>query len=286
MSRPVMPMLRLVLILLVVLGVAWLWHGFRTVPAPAATPLPAAPVPPDTTAAPVVLELFTSQGCSSCPPADRLLSDLGRRYGDAVIPLSFHVDYWNDLGWADPFSDPVWSARQTRYAAQLNAGVYTPQLVMQGQVVMVGSQETRVRQHLAALRTRPLGTQVHLTPIQESAGTLRLTVDVAVRQPIPAHTLDVVVAVFESGLTTEVKRGENARRRLHNDYVVRHLQRAGTLAAATGTTHQATLTLSPPEGGTTWGVVALVQDATTGRVHGVARWPESRPPAADQMPQN
>src|SRR5262245_2326035 len=93
--------------------------------------------------APVVVELFTSQGCSSCPPADRLLGELVRDGAIAdrpVIALSFHVDYWNRLGWTDPFSRPAWSARQQAYADAMRDGrVYTPQLVIAGRSHVVGS---------------------------------------------------------------------------------------------------------------------------------------------------
>src|SRR5262249_40010174 len=94
---------------------------------------------------PLVLELFTSQGCSSCPPADRLLArcaKAGEHAGRALAPLSFHVDYWNDLGWADPFSLPAWTARQQAYSRALGDDrVYTPELVVGGATGLVGSQE-------------------------------------------------------------------------------------------------------------------------------------------------
>ena len=82
--------------------------------------------------APVVLELFTSEGCSSCPPADELISELGAS-SKSVIPLAYHVDYWNHLGWADPFSSRQWSERQSDYARAMNLdGEYTPQMVISG----------------------------------------------------------------------------------------------------------------------------------------------------------
>ena len=89
-----------------------------------------------------VLELFTSQGCSSCPPADRLLGTYTSK--ENVIVLSFHVDYWDRLGWKDPFSSKAFTERQYNYASAMNAGVYTPQLVINGQSEMVGSDENKI----------------------------------------------------------------------------------------------------------------------------------------------
>src|SRR5580704_15663849 len=92
--------------------------------------------------APLVVELFTSQGCSSCPPADRVVNEMahtGSYDGRPVVPLSFHVDYWNDLGWADPYSLPAWTERQRQYSAALGDDrVYTPELVVGGGAGVVG----------------------------------------------------------------------------------------------------------------------------------------------------
>src|SRR5207248_1975445 len=108
---------------------------------------------PRTDEGPLVVELFTSQGCSSCPPADQLLSKLahaGELAGRKLAPLSFHVDYWNSLGWADPYSLETWTARQQSYAHALGDGVYTPELVVAGGAGMVGSAQTKVAAAIAA----------------------------------------------------------------------------------------------------------------------------------------
>ena len=112
-----------------------------------AAPQPAAPEPARGGPTPVVLELFTSQGCSSCPPADAVLSKLGRdeKLAGRVIPIAFHVDYWTYIGWADPFSSADWTARQNEYARALKAdSLYTPQLVVNGATHLNGSDEAGV----------------------------------------------------------------------------------------------------------------------------------------------
>src|SRR3954451_12913119 len=109
-----------------------------------------------------VVELFTSQGCSSCPPADRLLSQLSRdpRYQGKVIPLSFHVDYWNSLGWQDPYSSSRWSQRQQQYAARVfhTNRIYTPQAVVNGRSECVGNSDEQVLGRINdALNAEPAG---------------------------------------------------------------------------------------------------------------------------------
>ena len=108
--------------------------------------------------APVVLELFTSEGCSSCPPADALISELGSST-KSVIPLAYHVDYWNHLGWADPFSSRQWSERQSDYARAMNLdGEYTPQMVIGGGWQCGGSDAGSIERAVAAARSAsPLG---------------------------------------------------------------------------------------------------------------------------------
>jgi hypothetical protein len=108
--------------------------------------------------APVVLELFTSQGCSSCPPADALLGELVRRPN--VIALAWHVDYWNGLGWRDPFATRLATDRQRAYAVRLHAEVYTPALVVNGAVVVVGSDRAAVAQAIG--QAPPLSVPVAL----------------------------------------------------------------------------------------------------------------------------
>lgn len=193
----------------------------------------AAERPPQSARAPVLIELFTSQGCSSCPPADDLLRRLVQEQpvaGVEVIALSEHVDYWNRLGWKDPFSSSRFTERQEMYALQFDGnGMYTPQAVVDGRFQMVGSDAPKLRDAiLAAAKASKATVEVRA----RGATTERVAVAVEVRD-VPADQrgdVDVMLAIVENGLAVEVQRGENARRRLHHDAVVRALNRVGTLA--------------------------------------------------------
>ncbi len=194
---------------------------------------------------PIVVELFTSQGCSSCPPADRLLNQLARDSTDdhPVAPLSFHVDYWDDLGWPDPFAKPAWTERQRQYARALgDRSVYTPQLVVAGTKGMVGSNALAVAAAIgAASRPALLSTKSVWSTSQ---------LEVTVTAPADA---DVFVAVWEDGTKTKVTRGENAGETLVHDRVVRHLERVA-MAGKKGTS---TIKLDPSWRAT--GAVAFAQ---------------------------
>lgn len=173
---------------------------------------------------PIVVELFTSQGCSSCPPADRLLSKIakaGEVAGKRVAPLSFHVDYWNDLGWEDPYSRAAWTDRQRGYARALgDRSVYTPQLVVGGTSGMVGSVFANVKMAIAATPYPAL--------LAANATWTAEYVEVTATAPAGA---DVFVAVWEDSQRVKVTRGENRGETLAHDRVVRRFERvapAGT----------------------------------------------------------
>jgi hypothetical protein len=223
---------------------------------------------------PVLLELFTSQGCSSCPPADRLLTRLARDRGLAgrVIPLSFHVDYWDYIGWQDPFAAPRWSERQRQYGRAFRSNrIYTPQLVVNGRTECVGSQEKVVRQQIAAaLATVPAG-RVTLESLSGEEERLRVRAGAEMAATVGAD-LDLWVVVWETGLETPVGAGENASRTLHNDYVVRRLEKALTLPGKAGARDSAEIVLGLDK---RWkrgnlGVAAFLQDPATRAVHGAA----------------
>jgi hypothetical protein len=194
---------------------------------------------------PLVIELFTSQGCSSCPPAEQLLTRLaheGELAGRRLAPLAFHVDYWNDLGWADPFSVPAWTERQRAYASALgDRRVYTPELVVAGGEGMVGSQEQRVATAIAAA---PAQRAITATAKWEPT---RLTVTATA----PGDA-DVFVAIWQDATQTAIARGENAGQTLTGDRVVRRLEHV----AGPGQTAALALPLDP-----SWqvGAVAFAQ---------------------------
>lgn len=171
-----------------------------------------------------VVELFTSQGCSSCPPADRLLSELleeAAKEGQAIYPLSFHVDYWNYLGWADPFSKKGFSARQRSYAQALSTGVYTPQMVFNGQAECVGSNRTKAHAFIQKVMEKQARDQItlKLVPLSDKK-TIR--VDYEVKGNFKGKVIHV--ALVERNISTKVKRGENGGRELHHDNVVREFK--------------------------------------------------------------
>ncbi len=233
---------------------------------------------------PILLELFTSQGCSSCPPADELLRHLGdgSLEGPEVLPLAFHVDYWNYIGWKDPFSSERWSDRQHQYARSLSPGrVYTPQLVIDGREHHVGSDLRAIDRALQAAERRTPTFEVRLQG--ELAGPRALILDWDLRASDPiSRPLEIWAAVHESGLETPVSRGENARRTLRNDYVVRFFERVGTLeAGASGNSATRRLELGWDGDPRQMGAVVFLQDPETFRVEGAGGVSRLRGPSED-----
>ncbi|MBM0235215.1 DUF1223 domain-containing protein [Micromonospora sp. STR1_7] len=177
---------------------------------------------PSTNGGFAVVEMFTSQGCSSCPPAEELLTEIesdARTRGQPVFALGFHVDYWDDLGWPDPFADAAYTARQEAYARAFGSGrLYTPQMIVNGTAEFVGSDRRRAADAIASALTATAATPLGLS-VRDFDGERRVVVDVrAERTPQRAV---VNVAVVERGLRSEVARGENAGRTLRQDNVVR-----------------------------------------------------------------
>jgi hypothetical protein len=171
-----------------------------------------------------VVELFTSQGCSSCPSADRLLTKTifnAAREKKKIFALSFHVDYWNRLGWADPFSQKSFSERQSNYTAALNSsGPYTPQMIVNGSNEFVGSDEGALTKNInKALHTNAAVNFTQLSSTIKSNKTL--LVKYAVEGSIEDCTINIALITLKE--TTVIKRGENEGSTLVNENVVRQL---------------------------------------------------------------
>jgi hypothetical protein len=216
----------------------------------------------------VVVELFTSEGCSSCPPADELLGHLRQDLSAKnvqVIPLGFHVDYWNELGWKDRFSSAEFTQRQEQYTRSLKVdGPYTPEMVVDGAVEFVGNDAGRaqstIRQQASQLET----AQVKIA----RAGAEQLTIQVKGPVSLNANAL-VMLAITEDNLSTQVGSGENGGRTLHHAAVVRELRQVGTLK------NGALETAVPLKLGKDWKrndlrAVVFVQNGPSGKIEGAA----------------
>jgi hypothetical protein len=183
---------------------------------------------------PVLVELFTSEGCSDCPPADQVLAQLtGNNLVDGidVIAMSEHVDYWNRLGWSDPFSDAQFSMRQNEYAQAFgNRDVYTPQMVVDGQLEFVGSNRVKAIQSIAHAAQVPKAS-ITITQIGRDKEMVKLQVSVDPTPGLPrSDPADVFLAVTENNLYSNVARGENQGRRLMHAAVVRKLSLIGKIS--------------------------------------------------------
>lgn len=219
--------------------------------------------------APVLVELFTSQGCGSCPPADEVLSTWGREAFERgeIVPLSFHVDYWDKGGWKDPFGDRAYTNRQKQYAGVFKSeAVYTPQMVLGGRVEFNGANLPRAKEELPSLRTAAPPVQFQMSA---AAGHEYLNVSVKARSSNPdggqKGILEAFVAVFENDLETDVLQGENWGRALRNDFVVRRLKTLGflTLSSKQEAHWTADIFLDPSWKRQNLGVAVFLQDAET-----------------------
>ena len=173
---------------------------------------------------PIVVELFTSQGCNSCPPADAYLGELTQRPG--LLPLAFHVDYWNYIGWDDPFARPWSSARQKGYQKSLNERfVYTPQIVVNGVAQGIGSERATIEGLLRAAAAAPPLPHPDLTLRRRRDGAL--IVDVGAGESPPRAPADIWLIGFDRMHHTQVLRGENEGQTLTDYHTVRFYRRIG-----------------------------------------------------------
>jgi hypothetical protein len=183
------------------------------------------------TPVPVIVELFTSEGCSSCPPADALLMQLEAEQpfaGSQVLALEEHVDYWNDLGWVDPFSSAELTERQRGYAEALSHGsAYTPQMVVNGQWEFVGSRSNQASQTIIAAAKEPRSEVAIASALPNADAGGEWTIRVNRLMANSGDAAEVWMAVTETHLRSSVARGENSGRDLSHAAVVRQLVKLG-----------------------------------------------------------
>lgn len=222
----------------------------------------------------VIVELFTSEGCSSCPPADALLAklDLEGRIGNAeIIALEEHVDHWDQLGWRDPFSGRQWTERQEDYAKAFgNEGVYTPQMVVDGRIEFVGSAQSKARDAISQAAQKPKADVV-LSNLKLAGAEVHTNVQVKMF-PEVADRAEVWIAVTESRLHSNVTRGENAGEDLHHAAVVRSLRKVGEARTGQEIAHSSrqTVEIEPEWKRENLRLVIFVQDPRTRHILGAA----------------
>lgn len=224
-----------------------------------------------------VLELYTSEGCSSCPPADRWLSrDFRQESAPPAIPLAFHVDYWNRLGWPDRFSSARYSARQNAIAARTRADtIYTPQFVFDGQSVRPSGLAHEMERLLGGAGFGPPGATIDARLDVSDRERVRVTGRVAVSVPGPGAR--VYVALFQNGLSSRVTAGENGGRTLHHDFVVREFS-GPFVPDARGRVELDVSWNTPDEySANAAGVAIFAEDAVTGRTLQAASAPVCHP---------
>ncbi len=217
------------------------------------------------TRAPVLLELFTSEGCSSCPPADQLLEKLDKEQpvaGADLVVISEHVDYWNHLGWSDPFSSAFYSSRQREYSSRLGTSeVYTPQLIVNGRSELVGSDRPQV---LHAIQQNLGGAKLPIMVKASGSGTIHVE---APPRLSPGANLDLYVVLASDHMRSQVARGENAGRALTHVAVAYSFKKAASWNGADALSRDVHVDAHP---GTTR-VIVFLQDPRTAQIAGIAQ---------------
>jgi hypothetical protein len=219
------------------------------------------------------VELFTSEGCSSCPPADDFVKKISEEQpiaGVEVVALEEHVDYWNHQGWTDPYSSAEFTQRQNSYAYVLpKGGVYTPQIIVDGSTEIPGSRPKQTSEAIQRAASLP---KAHVTLHQlEEKGSGKATFEVQVDHlpVIPkGDELELWVAVTERGLQTEVKAGENSGETLHHAAVVRTLRKATATRNTSDFANQVTVKLEKNWKRENLTVVAFLVDKNSRKIVG------------------
>jgi len=208
-----------------------------------------------------LLELYTSEGCSSCPPADKWMSGIKT---DKVTPLAFHVDYWDYIGWKDKFSKSEYSDRQRKGAAFAGAGfVYTPQFVMNGRDFK-GWDNSRLNESIEKNQKLASRANLSLNAVTLENGAISLKASAQTTKPTDAKNSDVFIAIYENKLVSQVKAGENSGRELKHDYVVREF--FGAYQINNQNTFSKDFNLSAEWKKRDAGAVIFVQNSQTGEI--------------------
>lgn len=213
-----------------------------------------------------LVELYTSEGCSSCPPADQWLSGLGRGYApDRVVPIALHVDYWDYIGWKDPYAKRDFSLRQRKLTQlQRLALMYTPQVMLQGRDFR-GWGTAAFDEAVSRINARPAAARIALEILALEPQAVHLRVQARLSDPARKGDAALYLAAYENRLQSRVTQGENRGRTLVHDYVVLEWQGPFALAAG-GFSAERRLPLLPGAMPTNSGVVGFVQDRGTAQV--------------------
>ena len=217
---------------------------------------------------PVLLELFTSEGCSSCPPADRNLAFLEKEQPVSqaeIITLALHVDYWDYIGWKDAFASPLFTQRQELYAEKLKLdSSYTPQMIVDGKTQFVGSNSGEAAKAIAE------AAKAQKAKVEITANGDKIKVKIT---ELPAHeAANIMLAVTEDNLSSNVSRGENSGSKLEHQSVVRELKSIGTINPAEKSSEiETTLQINPTWKSANLKFVVFVQENESRKVLGVGR---------------
>lgn len=208
-----------------------------------------------------VLELFTSEGCSSCPPADQLMGDIEKQYqGQPVYILAYHVDYWNNLGWKDKFSNIENSKRQQQYAQILRSQVYTPQLIVNGKKEFVGSDRNAVEN---AIQTALLNSDNAKIDLSAKVSEKEINVNFKTDENNSSNKL--LITLIEKKSSTNVQRGENEGRHLIHWQIVHQQNQISLKNSSEGATN---FKLPENFNPANWEIIGMIQNVKTGEILG------------------
>ncbi|MEP7255216.1 MAG: DUF1223 domain-containing protein [Ferruginibacter sp.] len=212
----------------------------------------------------VVMELFTSQGCSSCPPADEILGMYALKNDEHIIPIAFHVDYWNRLGWVDSFSNNIFSQRQRAYAEKFNLeSIYTPQLIINGQKQLTGSDENRIATITNGFLKEESTVTIKISAIKTGDG--KVVVDYIVSNVHSNSSINA--ALVQRNIITQIKAGENRGVELNNYNIVRDFK----TVQLTGVSGSFILQLPKGNSPSNYQVVLFVQENNAGIIKGAVK---------------